>query len=133
MFKVDEITGDITLRQGDDGEYNLVNLVADKPYEYCFAITDKNRNKIYEIKTGTIADLTEVTFKISVSATDLLIVPKGKEEQEYYFAIKRCGRRINALTGEFEPDGTEDTMPINNNDVKYVNTITVLPKMAEGD
>ena len=121
MFLVDEETGNITLTQGDSGEYTINGLPTDQYYDVYLAIQDKKRNPIgNEIKES--ANLkSSVSLKFLSSLTDLLTVPKSEETQTYYFGIKLCDKL-----------GNEDTLIIGNNDVGDKNTITVYPKKAEG-
>ena len=121
MFLVDEETGNITLTQGDSGEYTINGLPTDQYYDVYLAIQDKKRNPIgNEIKES--ANLkSSVTLKFLSSLTDLLTVPKSEETETYYFGIKLCDKL-----------GNEDTLIIGNNDVGDKNTITVYPKKAEG-
>lgn len=121
MFLVDEETGNITLTQGDSGEYTINGLPTDQYYDVYLAIQDKKRNPIgNEIKES--ANLkSSVPLKFLSSLTDLLTVPKSEETETYYFGIKLCDKL-----------GNEDTLIIGNNDVGDKNTITVYPKKAEG-
>lgn len=121
MFLVDEETGNITLTQGDSGEYAISGLPTDQYYDVYLAIQDKKRNPIgNEIKES--ANLkSSVSLKFLSSLTDLLTVPKSEETETYYFGIKLCDKL-----------GNEDTLIIGNNDVGDKNTITVYPKKAEG-
>lgn len=121
MFLVDEETGNITLTQGDSGEYAISGLPTDQYYDVYLAIQDEKRNPIgNEIKES--ANLkSSVTLKFLSSLTDLLTVPKSEETKTYYFGIKLCDKL-----------GNEDTLIIGNNDVGDKNTITVYPKKAEG-
>lgn len=121
MFLVDEETGNITLTQGDSGEYAISGLPTDQYYDVYLAIQDKKRNPIgNEIKES--ANLkSSVALKFLSSLTDLLTVPKSEETETYYFGIKLCDKL-----------GNEDTLIIGNNDVGDKNTITVYPKKAEG-
>lgn len=121
MFLVDEETGNITLTQGDSGEYTISGLPTDQYYDVYLAIQDKKRNPIgNEIKES--ANLkSSVALKFLSSLTDLLTVPKSEETETYYFGIKLCDKL-----------GNEDTLIIGNNDVGDKNTITVYPKKAEG-
>ena len=121
MFLVEEETGNITLTQGDSGEYTINGLPTDQYYDVYLAIQDKKRNPIgNEIKES--ANLkSSVSLKFLSSLTDLLTVPKSEETETYYFGIKLCDKL-----------GNEDTLIIGNNDVGDKNTITVYPKKAEG-
>lgn len=121
MFLVDEETGNITLTQGDSGEYTINGLPTDQYYDVYLAIQDKKRNPIgNEIKES--ANLkSSVSLKFLSSLTDLLTVPKSEETETYYFGIKLCDKL-----------GNKNTLIIGNNDVGDKNTITVYPKKAEG-
>ena len=46
MFLVDEEIGNITLTQGDSGEYTINGLPTDQYYDVYLAIQDKKRNPI---------------------------------------------------------------------------------------
>lgn len=121
MFLVDEETGNITLTQGDSGEYVINGLPTDQYYDVYLAIQDKKRNPIgNEIKES--ANLkSSVSLKFLSSLTDLLTVNKSSETETYYFGIKICDKL-----------GNEDTLIIGDNEVGDNNTITVYPKKVEG-
>lgn len=122
MFIVDETTGDITMTQGDTGDYVITGLPTDKNYVAYFAIQDENRNAVgSEIQKGTNLR-SSVTFFINKTLSDLLTVKKNKEYQIYYFGVKLCDSSSN-----------EDTLVIGNKEVGEKNTITVYPKKVEGD
>ena len=121
-FIVDEETGDITLVQGDSGEYIVSDLPTDKNYSLYFAIQDENRNPVGpEINVEANGSST-VTFSIVPSLTDLLTVIRGEETQDYYFGIKIC----------YAADNFEDTLLLGNKNLGDLNIITVYPKKVEG-
>lgn len=121
MFIVDETTGDITLVQGDTGQYVVSGLPTDQYYTLCFAIQDSNRNPIgQELSVQT--DLkSSATINIPSSLTDLLTVKKNDESTEYLFGLKLCSK-----------SGKEDTLLIGNKQIGEPNIITVYPKKVEG-
>ena len=121
MFKVDELTGDITLRQGDSGKYTITGIEVDYAYTPYLAVTTENRVQVGEQIVGVI-DGTSVSFKFKPSFTDLLTVKKGEDDETYLFFIK-------FVSGV---DDIEDTIVIGNKSIYDVNTITVLPKFVEG-
>jgi len=123
MFIVDDITGNITLRQGDNGEYTLFGIPTDMVYVGSLAVVDENRNRIgEEIITNTNQTEGSVTFTFTPEFTDKLTVKRGEESATYDFAVKlRVG--VNYI---------EDTLVIGNKTIYDKNTITVLPKIAEG-
>lgn len=120
-FIVDE-NGNITLVQGDTGEYVVSGLPNDKQtYVLYLAITDEKRNPIGdEIYVPTLGS-TSVTFTFTSTLTDLLTVKPKEDTATYNFGIKLC-------------DGTtlEDTLLLGNSQIGDVNTITVYPKKVEG-
>lgn len=122
MFLVDETTGDVITRQGDDGEYTITNLPTDKDYTLYFSVFDENRNKIGEEISVNSLYKDYATFIITPSFSDKLTVKRGEESAEYYFAIKKC----------FGIDQIEDTLIIGNKSIYDKNKIIVLPKESEG-
>lgn len=122
MFLVDEETGDITLTQGDTGEYRVSGLPTDQAYTIYFAIQDTNRNPVGEELSESLNLRSVVNIKIPKSLTDLLTVKKSEDSAEYFFGIKLCDRA-----------GNEDTLIIGNKQVGDNNTITVYPKKVEGE
>lgn len=122
MFLVDEETADITLTQGDTGEYKLTGLPNDKAYTCYLAVQDKNRNPIGLEISEPLNLRTYVTLRFEKSLTDLLTVPKNKTEETYYFGVKICDKL-----------GNEDTLLLGNKQIGENNSITVYPKKVEGD
>lgn len=121
MQIVDELTGNIIIRQGDDGQYVVKDIPTDKNYLASFAVYTEDRKKINEMQTQTDnKDFVEFTFPPSF--TDEWVVKKGEEEATYYFGIKLS----------YGLDEIEDTIVIGNKTIYDRNTITVLPKLVEG-
>lgn len=122
MFIVDEITGDIITRQGDNGEYTIYNIPTDKDYKLYFSVFDENRNKIGDeiLVNSLYKDF--ATFIITPEFSDKLTVKKGEESAQYNFAIKKC----------YGFNQIEDTLVLGNKTIYDKNTILVLPKESEG-
>ncbi len=121
MFNVDEETGDITLIQGDSGQYVISGLPTDQYYTVYFAIQDTNRNPIGSEISVTANLYSSVTINLPSSLTDLLTVKKNEDYAEYRFGVKLCTAA-----------GREDTLIIGNKEVGEDNLITVYPKKVEG-
>lgn len=121
MFYVDETTGDITLTQGDTGEYVVSGLPIDDNYTVYLAIQDENRKPIGNEISVSAGLRSTVTLNFLTSLTDLLTVKKGEDYATYYFGLKLC-----------TASGSEDTLLIGNKQVGERNTITVYPKKVEG-
>ena len=121
MYLVDEETGDITLTQGDTGDYIVTGLPTDKEYTIYFAVQDEKRNAVGSEISKALNNSDAVTLTIPSTLTDLLTVKKTEEYATYYFGLKLCTAA-----------GTEDTLIIGNKQVGEKNTITVYPKIVEG-
>lgn len=122
MFLVDEETGDITLTQGDTGEYKVSGLPTDQAYTLYLAVQDTNRNPIGNEISESLNLRSTVNLKFTKTLTDLLTVKKNEDYAEYKFGLKLCDRA-----------GNEDTLIIGNKQVGEDNIITVYPKKVEGD
>ena len=122
MFIADEITGDITLRQGDNGKYTITGIPTDKNYFAYFSVLDENRNKIGEELVTNTNYLNHVSFTFQPDFTDLFVVKKGEDNAIYEFGVKL----------KFGVNYIEDTLVIGNKDISAKNTITVLPKLSDG-
>lgn len=120
MFIIDEKTGNITLRQGDNAELSIEDIPEDKEYDIYFSIYDSNRNIIFELREIPVNG--SVTFKITPANTELLTVPDGQKTANYFWAVKRC----------YEPDNFEDTLIVGDKGVADVNKVLVYPKIVEG-
>lgn len=121
MFIVDETTGDITLTQGDTGEYVISGLPIDQNYTVYLAIQDANRNPIGDEIVATANLRSSVSLKFTAALTDLLAVKKNNDTETYYFGVKLCDKL-----------GNEDTLLLANKQIGDQNTITVYPKKVEG-
>jgi hypothetical protein len=120
MYKVDEITGDITLTQGDAGEYCLTGLPTDKPYVAWFAVQDEKRKPIGEEIRANVED-GSVSFAIKDTLTNLFKVKSSEETATYYAGVKIC-----------DADWYEDTVTVGNKEDGERIIITVYPKQVEG-
>lgn len=121
MFIVDETTGDITLTQGDTGEYVVSGLPIDQNYTVYLAIQDANRNPVGDELVATANLRSSVSLKFTAALTDLLTVKKNNDIETYYFGVKLCDKL-----------GNEDTLLLANKQIGDQNTITVYPKKVEG-
>ena len=122
MFRIDEVSGDITLTQGDTGQYPVEGIPTDKDYRVYLAVQNNKRKQVgAQIYTNSnYSDF--VTLKIADTLTDLLTVKTTEETAEYYFGIKIC-----------DDEGNEDTLIIGDKEEGEFNIITVYPKKVEGD
>ena len=121
MFIVDEKTGDITLTQGDTGEYVVSGLPIDQNYTVYLATQDANRNPVGDELVATANLRSSVSLKFTAALTDLLTVKKNNDTETYYFGVKLCDKL-----------GNEDTLLLANKQIGDQNTITVYPKKVEG-
>lgn len=121
MFKVDEISGDITLTQGDTGEYVLIGLPTDQYYTVFLAIQDENRKPVGSEISVNAGLKSSVALPFLSFLTDSLTVKKTEETATYYFGVKLCSQT-----------GSEDTLIIGDKQIGENNTITVYPKKVEG-
>lgn len=121
MFIVDEKNGDITLTQGDTGEYVVSGLPIDQNYTVYLAIQDANRNPVGDELVATANLRSSVSLKFTAALTDLLTVKKNNDTETYYFGVKLCDKL-----------GNEDTLLLANKQIGDQNTITVYPKKVEG-
>lgn len=120
MQIVDELTGDMTISYGDNGEYTVFNIPTDKNYMAYFIVFDKNRKNIFQIQKETL-NQDFVTFIFKPSDIEKLVIPKDEESQEYFFDIKlRYGN-----------NEIEDTLVLGNKSVYDKNKITVVAKGNE--
>ena len=123
MFLVDEITGNIELRQGDSGTLYVDGIPTDKNYKVYFSIYNSNGKILGDEIWVYSYQLSLVTIEIPSSLTDLLTVKGGIDDTaEYYYGVKVCD----------EETGFEDTQVIGNKDVGDLNIITVHRKTTEG-
>lgn len=125
MYEVDEITGNITLRQGDSGEYTVEGLPNNYLYLAYFAVHDDKRNPVgYEIIKEIDQANARVTFPLTPEFTDYLIVKPNEEVATYFFDVK--------LSYYSDSIQIEDTLILGDKTPEEKNTITVYPKTVEG-
>lgn len=121
MQIVDDLTGDMIIRQGDNGKYTVNGTPTDKVYSAFLSVVDENRNHIGDIETFTNPEgYTE--FIITPEFSNKLEVKKGEEQATYFFVVKIC----------FGINDIEDTLILGNKGIYELNKITVLPKISEG-
>ena len=114
--------GTISLYQGDSGEVVVSGLDQGKNYVVCFAIQDSNRNFIgQELQVG-VNNSSTVTFVLTAEYTDLLMVPKNKPFEIYFYGIKAC--EVDNLK--------EDTLFVGDNTYGDLNRIIVYPSKVKG-
>ena len=114
--------GTITLYQGDSGELVVSGLDKAKNYTVYFAIQDINRNLIGEELQVAVTNSDTVTFVLTPDYTDLLIVPKNKPFEVYFYGIKACEAENNI----------ENTMFIADSTYGDLNRIIVYPRKVKG-
>ena len=98
--------GTISLYQGDSGELVLSGLDEAKNYTVYFAIQDLNRNFIGEELQVAVSNSETVTFVLTPEYTDLLVVPKNKPYEIYFYGIKACEIDNNIENTMFVADST---------------------------
>ena len=125
MIIVDDITGNMTLYQGDSDYYTLEDMPTDQEYTAYMSFYDSNRKPIGEELDSKLEGSPICTFFIPSSQTDLFKVPKDEETAEYYFGVKLCHT-------DDEGNKIETTVLIGNSNMGDLNTITVYPKKTEG-
>ena len=114
--------GTISLYQGDSGELVISGLDANKTYRVYFAIQDADRNLIGEELQVGVSNSENVTFILTSSYTDLLVVPKNKPFEIYFYGVKAC-----------EVDSEkEDTLFISGSTYGDLNRIIVYPRKVKG-
>lgn len=119
-FNIDE-NGNIILIQGDSGKIVVNGLDTNENYKIFLAIQDENRKPVGDELYLNSNKSDSVVFELTGDYTDLMTVPKNETCKIYYYGIKQC-----------YDNGFEDTLVIGQNDIGYVNTITVYPKKVEG-
>ena len=98
--------GTISLYQGDSGELVISGLEKDKNYTVYFAIQDANRNLVGQELQVAVANSDTVTFILTPEYTDLLVVPKNKPYEMYFYGIKACEIENNIENTLFVADST---------------------------
>ena len=122
MSLIIEKDGTISLYQGDSGELVVSGLDSQKNYTVCFAIQDAERNLIGEELQVAVTNSDTVTFMLTPDYTDLLIVPKNKPFEVYFYGIKACEAENNI----------ENTMFIADSTYGDFNRIIVYPRKVKG-
>lgn len=119
---IDEITGRITLYQGDSLMFVVTDLPDDEDYQIFFGFYDINRKLIgQEMPIQSNGSSTAIIY-VSASLTDLLKVDESEEFATYYYGLKICNPKT----------GYEDTLIIGNKEIGDLNEVTVYPKQVEG-
>jgi len=117
MFIMDDVTGDMTTRQGDSFSFTVTGITDD--WDVYFSVYNgASREILFETSTKPVNE--ETVFNITAGETNKLTVPKGKKTETYYYGIKRC------------KDGVEDTVIIGDKNIGDLNKITVYPLITEG-
>lgn len=116
MFIIDDITGNMTLRQGDTYEFIVEGVTND--WVLYYSVYNANREILFEIHETPVSGLT--TFRITAAQSDLMTVPLGKKTETYYYGLKRC------------KGAQEDTLIVGDKNVGDLNKITVYPLTTEG-
>lgn len=125
MFDIDPKTFDITLRQGDTGNFPVETPSTEGMIdpELYFSFYNNKRVIISEVSAYPEGDIT--TFYLPADITDKLKVSSGVATGTYYYGIKLCYRD--------EDDRTyEDTLLVGDKDIGTLNKVTVYPKIVEG-
>ena len=122
MSLILDADGTISLYQGDSGEIVISGLDESKNYTLYFAIQDKNRNLIGEELQVSVNNSSYVTFVLTPEYTDLLVVPKNKPYETYYYGIKACE----------VADVKEDTLFIADGTYGDLNLVIVYPRKVKG-
>lgn len=122
MFVVDEKTGDLTLHQGDTGEYIVTELPENRNgARIYFEVQDAKRRTV-GAQIPSVIENGSTVFKFNQSLTNLFTVKLVEETAEYYGGIKIC-----------TDDGDEETVKVGDKEDGERIIITVYPKVAEGD
>ena len=125
-FIFDE-SGNFTTIQGDSGHIIIEDIPTDKNYIVFLGVQNSKRQQVGdELHINTNQENT-VDFFLSGEYTDLWTVPKNKEYETYYYAIKIC--YVSSSLGEHS---TEDTAILDDNDISIYNEITVYPRRVKG-
>ena len=114
--------GTISLYQGDSGELVISGLDSSKNCTVYFAIQDIERNLIGEELQVAVSNSDTVTFVLTPQYTDLLIVPKNKPYEIYFYGIKACESESNI----------ENTMFVAESTYGDLNRIIVYPRKVKG-
>ena len=117
-----QVSGNMTIYQGDSVELNINGIPTDQNYKVYFAVQDESRNPIgQEILVESNYSET-VTIKLVGNYTDLFTVPEDVKSQKYYYGVKLCS----------DTDNTEDTLLLGDSVIGGLNVITVFPRKVKG-
>lgn len=123
MFEVNEENGNITLRQGDSGDYIISGIPTDtEDYIVYFQVQDENRNNVGEPVEVSCNGNDTARFKFDGNYTNIFTVNKGEDTASYIFGFKLCSASNN----------TEETLVLGNKKATEDNIMTVYPKVVEG-
>ena len=122
MFIVDENSGDLTLHQGDTGEYVVTGLPDNREGARIYFEVQDAKRKTVGSQIPSVIERQTAVFKFNQSLTNLLTVRLVEETAEYYGGIKIC-----------TDEGDEETVNVGDNQDGERIIITVYPKVAEGD
>lgn len=122
MSLIIDSDGTISLYQGDSGELVVSGLDKTKNYVVYFAIQDIDRNIVGEELQVSVNNSDTVTFVLTPQYTDLLVVPKNKPYEIYFYGIKACEVDNNI----------ENTMFISDSTYGDLNRIIVYPRKVKG-
>lgn len=117
MFIMDDVTGDMTVRQGDSFSFTITGIT-DEWDVYFSVYKGTNREILFETSAKPVNE--ETVFNITPAESTKLTVPVGKKTELYYYGIKRC------------KDGVEDTVIIGDKEIGALNKVTVYPLITEG-
>lgn len=116
MFIIDDITGNMTLRQGDTYEFTVEGVTDD--WELYYSVYNANREILFEIHKTPVNGST--TFEITATQSNLMTVPVDRKTEIYYYGLKRC------------KGAQEDTLIVGDKNIGDLNKITVYPLTTEG-
>lgn len=119
--------GNFTTIQGDSGHIVITDIPTDKNYTIYLGIQNSKRETIGDELYLSSNNLDTVDFFLSGDYTDLWTVPKNKDYETYYYAIKIC-----YVASSLSENSTEDTAVLDDGDISIYNTITVYPRRVKG-
>lgn len=122
MFVVDENSGDLTLHQGDTGEYVVTGLPDNREGARIYFEVQDAKRKTVGSQIPSVIERQTAVFRFNQSLTNLLTVRLVEETAEYYGGIKIC-----------TDEGDEETVNVGDKQDGERIIITVYPKVAEGD
>lgn len=126
-FIFDE-SGNFTTIQGDSGHIVIEDIPTDKNYIIFLGVQNSKRQQVGSELYINSNQQDTVDFFLSGEYTDQWTVPKNKETETYYYAVKIC---YIPPEGSVE-NSTEDTAVLDDNDISIYNEITVYPRRVKG-